>query len=87
VPIVDFDTDTATCVGNDEDGCYYQVELGPDGWYVTLEVKSEYYGWGEGGETDIGPFLRKEDATQYGHNKAVEWCIDHGVLIESNEFY
>lgn len=77
--IVDFDADKATWVGDDQDGCYLQVEKGPAGWYFTLVVDSETGGFCLPMLLDAGPFQTEDEAREAAVEQATEWCIANDV--------
>lgn len=81
-PIVPFDVDHATYVGDEQDGVYYQTQEGPDGWYVTTVVDCNTAHFTDTLERDAGPFDTERDAEEYGENAAIDWCEVNGVIYD-----
>jgi hypothetical protein len=80
LPVVKFDADEAHYVGNEDDGCYYQVGQGFDGnAYVTVVVDSDTGSFVSDLETDSGPFDEYDQAAAHGACVAEGWCVDNGV--------
>src|SRR5512147_909945 len=80
--IVPFSVDEATYVGDENDGCYYQVAEGPDGWYVTVVVDCDTASFVDTLVKDDGPCPTKKHAEETGRNTAVDWCVTNGVSFE-----
>lgn len=80
--VVRFDPDGATFVGDERDGCYYQVAEGPDGWYVTVVVDSDTGHFVMDLTTNDGPYDSEEHASQVGRDLCTTWCIDNGVSYD-----
>ena len=76
-PIVPFNADVARYIGNGDDGVYYQVAQGADGWYMTAVVDSTHLVHTL--VVDDGPYESKEAASTSGKNAAVEWCANNDV--------
>jgi hypothetical protein len=96
--IVQFNVDKAEWVGDEQDGCYVQVQhlsKGPDlaaakgigaaliyaaeGWYCTVVVDCDSAGFVADLHTDAGPFESKDEALEYGHAQAADWCLANQV--------
>jgi hypothetical protein len=77
--IVDFNADEATWIGDEQDGCYFQVGKGPDGWYVTVVVDCETNKSVDNLYTDQGPFANEWLAIQEGLGLSIDWCVTNGV--------
>jgi hypothetical protein len=78
-PVVAFDVDEATYVGDEQDGCYYLSAEGPDGWYVTVVVDSDTGHFVMDTVADAGPYDTEEHAEMVGRDMATTWCFDNGV--------
>lgn len=79
-PIVDFDVDEATYVGDEEDGVYYQVAKGRKGWYMTAVVDCNTAAFVDTLVSDDGPYDSEAHAITAGQNCAIEWCMDNDVV-------
>ena len=77
--IVNFNVDDARYVGDEEDGCYYQVAEGPDGWYLTVVVDCDSAGFVADYTTDDGPYDSEDEAWTAGHDAGMEWCYTNEV--------
>ena len=60
--IVPSDWDNAWYVGDEEDGCYINVGIGPGGWYITVVIDSNRRGFTDNLLSDDGPYESEEDA-------------------------
>ena len=78
--IVPFDVDDATYVGDEENGVYYQVARGADGWYLTAVVDTASFV--DNLVVDDGPYDSEADAIQGGKNAAFDWCFANDVLLD-----
>ena len=81
-PIVTFNSEHAEYVGDEDDGCYYQVAQGPGGWYVTVVVDCNTGSFCMDIVTDDGPYSSESKALQAGSDAAWTWCIDNEVTPE-----
>lgn len=80
--IVPFDTDDATYVGDGNDGVYYQVAKGDDGWYLTAVVDCNSAHFTADLVVDDGPYESEAAAIMGGKNAAFGWCLDNGVAFD-----
>jgi hypothetical protein len=80
--IVPFDVDSATYVGDENDGVYYQVARGDDGWYMTAVVNCDTASFVDDLVVDDGPYDSEADAIEGGKNAAFGWCFDNDVLLD-----
>jgi hypothetical protein len=78
--IVPFDVDDATYVGDENDGVYYQVAKGEDGWYMTAVVDCNTAHFVDDLVVDDGPYESEAAAIMGGKNAAFEWCMNNHVL-------
>ena len=81
-PIVKFDPDDAWYVGDENDGVYYQVAEGADGWYMTAVVDSDSGSFVDNLTTDDGPYDTERAALDAGRCAAKEWCIWNDVSYD-----
>jgi len=84
-PIVDWDLDEATYVGDGEDGCYFLAQEHKKKWYVTVVVDCNTAHFCDDLETDAGPFNTRAQAEAYGNNMATDWCINNQVNYTEEE--
>ena len=71
------DFDTADYIGSGENGVYYAVGEGPDGWYLSTTVDSSSFT--DTLTKDDGPYKTEEEAKEGGRSAAVEWCVTNQV--------
>lgn len=83
--IVQWDVDAANYLGNEEDGVYWQVAKGADGWYVTVVVDSNTGGFCTNAFTDHGPYQTEGAANTFGQGQAIEWCVYNSVPYEGEK--
>lgn len=77
--IVQFNVDAAHYIGDDYDGCYFQVaEVGGD-FFVTVIVDCDTGGFVHELAHDDGPYPTEAAAEAAGRNAALEWCTINGV--------
>lgn len=89
--IVQFNADDAEWIGDENDGCYVQIAeqtseeyqsgtgLPKPGWYCTVVLDCETGSFVEDLHTDAGPFETADEALEFGHAVATDWCITNGV--------
>ena len=80
--IVPFDVDSASYVGDENDGVYYQVARGDDGWYMTAVVDAASFV--DNLVVDDGPYDSEAAAIEGGKNSAFDWCFDNDVLLDDD---
>ena len=80
-PIAIVDFDTATYVGDENDGVYFAVAKGPDGWYVSASVDCNSRHWTDTLITDDGPYPTESSARLAGKDCARSWCRDNDVSL------
>lgn len=80
--IVQFDADKADYLGDEQDGCYYQVAECDGAYYCTVVVDCDTAGFVDNLYTDEGPFDTIEQAADFGHDAAYDWCAENGVPTE-----
>jgi len=78
-PIVNFDVDKAQYIGDDNDGVYYQIAKGAQGWFVTAVVDSDTGSFVDNLFVDDGPYDSAFEAERAGRDAAVTWCHDNEV--------
>ncbi len=83
--IVQFDADRAEYVGDEEDGVYYLVSEGADGWYMTAVVDCDSAGFVADLYTDEGPYETEDAALAAGKGAAIDWCINNQVNWEEED--
>jgi hypothetical protein len=81
-PIATVDMDTATYVGNEDDGVYFTVAKSRNGWYVSTLVDCNTSHFTDVLQTDDGPYKTEADAQRAGHHAAVNWCVDNDVVFD-----
>lgn len=69
-------------LGSGDDGVYWQVAEGPDGWYVSTLVDCDTGGFVGELRRDDGPYPTREEADAAGREAAQCWCIDNQVAME-----
>ena len=91
--VVDFNADEAEWIGDEDDGCYVQVAeqtreaftagtgLPLPGWYCTVVIDCDTASFVQDLYTDEGPFETKDEALEFGHCSATEWCLLNGVNL------
>lgn len=79
VQICIVDVDYAKYLGNEEDGVYYDVAKGPDGWYASAMVDCNSGNFCDSLLEDAGPFDTKAAAWAAGYDLALQWCADNDV--------
>ena len=86
LPVVNFSADEATYVGDQGEGCYYQVGQGLDlKYYVTVVVDSERGAFVQDLEADTGPYDKDDQAATRGRVVAEGWCIDNDVDLDPQD--
>lgn len=73
--LVDFDY--AHYVGSSENGVYYAVGEGPDGWYLSASVDSSNFTAPLVDED--GPYKTEKEAWEAGKFAAIDWCTENKV--------
>lgn len=79
---MEFNPDKAEWIGDEQDGCYVQVEGQDSEWYCTVVVDSGTGAFVEDLYTNHGPFETKDEALEWGHCQATEWCLTNEVEVE-----
>jgi hypothetical protein len=54
-------------------------------WHANVTVDCETGSFVDDLATDLGPFSSREEAVKAGMYPAKDWCIEHGVSLESEE--
>lgn len=80
--IAEVDFDEATYIGNEDDGVYFAVAKGRDGWYMSAVVDCNTSHFVESLVTDDGPYKTENEANWAGRDAAVQWCVDNDVNYE-----
>lgn len=63
--------------GDDAHGVYYgALRDGHLGWWSLAEVDAGHF---VATICSVGHFDTEKQATDYAHNKAIDWCIDNGI--------
>ena len=81
-PIVVFDCDEASYLGDERDGVYYQVAEGPGGWFLTVVVDCDTASFIQTTTADDGPYASEAEALEAGKGAAIEWCANNNVEWE-----
>lgn len=79
--------DSASYVGDEQDGCYYSAGHGPNGWYYTVVVDCDSAGFVDTIVSDDGPYNTEDDAKQAGKNQAIDWCLTNHVSYDDKPFW
>jgi hypothetical protein len=84
-PIVQFDVDEATYIGDEEDGVYYQVGSGEGGWYMTAVVDCDSAGFVDNLVVDDGPYISETEALRAGKSCAIDWCLSNDISYQETD--
>jgi hypothetical protein len=77
--------DYASYIGDEQDGVYYSVGQGPDGWYLTTVVDCDTGHFVDTMDDDDGPYESELEATAGGQSAGTEWCMFNEVNFLENE--
>jgi hypothetical protein len=81
-PIAVVDFDSASYVGDNEDGVYVAAAQGANGWYVSTVVDCNTAHFVQPLVTDDGPYDTEARAVAAGLRQAEEWCTDNEVSLD-----
>lgn len=77
------DCDQAAYIGNEDDGCYYQVFEDENGdWWLSVIVDCQTSGFSQSLADGDGPYDTEHDAKLAGFMLSKEWCEADGVNWE-----
>ena len=77
--IVAVDVDDSNYVGDEDDGVYWSVGEGTDGWYVSTMVDCNTSSFTADYQIDDGPYASEKEAMEAGRCAGLEWCMENGV--------
>ncbi len=77
--IVVVDLEDATYLGSSEDGVYFDVAKGKEGWFVGAVVDCNTSHWLDTITRDDGPYEKESEAWQAGYNIAYDWLVTNHV--------
>jgi len=83
-PIVRFNVDEAHYIGDEDDGCYFQVRGFAGVWFVTVVVDCDTGSFCENLTTDGGPYYSEDAAALAGQRAATDWCMENNVGFETD---
>jgi hypothetical protein len=83
--IAEVDFDESEYIGSEEDGVYYAVAEGPDGWYYSCDVDCNSANFTDVLVSDEGPYGTHAAARDAARVQATEWCLTNDVIIELEE--